>query len=104
MERITLKDLDHVVDAINVAEKTPPKPFSARDANGKITANVGNYHISSAYGGWCLEQMMNERGGVRDVFQVGHVPKRELYGLLRAYFSGLRQAMVWLSRSWNARS
>ena len=89
MERITRKHLDYVVDAINMRAGTPPRPWSDRDANGKITANVGNYHIGSAYGGWRLEQMMNEGGGIRNVFGIGYVPKRELYGLLQAYHGGL---------------
>ena len=88
MNRITLEDLDRTVDSINKAQDTPCEPWSCRDIDGKYIGNIGNYHLGSAYGGWSLQQMMNEQGGVRDVFQVGHVPKRRLYDLLRAYRAG----------------
>ena len=94
MRRITLKDLDRAVDAINTHQGTPLETWTKVDGtmtyDGKYISNIGNYHLGSAYGGWSLLQMMNEQGGVRDVFQVGHVPKRELYNLLRAYSDGLR--------------
>jgi len=91
MRRITLKDLDHVVDAINTAQDIPLKPWTRVD--GKLVPTAWNYHIGGAYGGWRLEQHGSSGSGIRDVFQVGYVPKRELYGLLQAYRDGLRAAL-----------
>jgi hypothetical protein len=52
-----------------------------------MTANVGNYHLSHAYGGVSLHQMSNLGGGVRDVFSCGHVPKRNLCDRMFAFLA-----------------
>jgi hypothetical protein len=88
--RITIKHLDAKADTINRMTNSPVE--SSRTVDGKWTANVGNYHISRAYGGYCLHRMCNESGGARDVFSCGHVPARELAGLMSAYTTGLYDA------------
>jgi hypothetical protein len=70
--------------------KSPAEPY--RTVDGKAVANKGNYHISGAYGGYCLHRMVNESGGVSDVFSCGHVPARELAALMSAYTAGLYDA------------
>lgn len=57
--------------------------FGAHPGDG--SACVGNYHLSYAYGGGALHQMTSTGGAVRDVFNRGHMPKRELYNLLAYY-------------------
>lgn len=88
--RITRAHLEAKADTINSMTKSPSEPY--RTVDGKLTANVGNYHISRAYGGYCLHRMCNESGGVSDVFSCGHIPARELAGLMSAYMSGLYDA------------
>lgn len=88
--RITIKHLEAKAATINSMTKSPSEPY--RTVDGKLTANVGNYHISRAYGGYCLHRMCNESGGVSDVFSCGHVSARELAGLMSAYMSGLYDA------------
>jgi len=92
MRRITLKDLGHAVDAINTLQDIPLEPWTRVD--DKLVPTAWNYHIGGAYGGWRLEQHGASGSGIRDVFQVGYVPKRELYGLLQAYRDGLRAALA----------
>lgn len=87
MRRITVADLDKAVDAVNLAAGTPLEAWS--EVDGKLTPNAFNYHLSGAYGGYSLHQHGASGSGSRDVFQVGHVPKRELSGMLRAYRAGL---------------
>jgi hypothetical protein len=70
--------------------KSPAEPY--RTVDGKAVANVGNYHISGAYGGYCLHRMVNEGGGARDVFNIGHIPARQLAALMSAYTTGLYDA------------
>lgn len=84
--RITRAHLDAKAQTINSMTKSPSECYT----NGK--ANKGNYHISGAYGGYCLHRMCNESGGVSDVFSCGHVPARELAGLMSAYAAGLYDA------------
>ena len=88
MRRITIEDLDHVVDAINTLQDLPLKPWTRVD--GKLVPNAWNYHLSGAYGGYALHRHGSSGTGIRDIFQVGHVSKRELHGLLQAYLAGLR--------------
>lgn len=85
--RITEKNLQAVVDRINRTMATPMDSYKVVD--GKHVAQVGNYHLSFAYGGVNLCQMVNEGGGCRNVFSCGHVTKRDLYDRMQAYLSGI---------------
>jgi hypothetical protein len=88
--RITRAFLDAKTTTLNSMTKSPSEPY--RTVDGKAVPNVGNYHISGAYGGYCLHRMCNEGGGVSDVFSIGHVSARELAGLMSAYMAGLYDA------------
>ena len=85
--RITEKDLKNTIDRINKVTGKPMEPYS-KDKDGKITGNIGNYHLDCAYGGYALHQMINEHGGIRQLFP-GHGTKRELYNQMHAYLGGL---------------
>ena len=89
MEQITRKDLDHLVNMINRATKSPMEPYT-KGENGKFTSNIGNYHLSWAYGGVCLERMENESGGISSVINSGFTTKRDLYNRMRAFLDGLQ--------------
>ena len=88
--RITRAHLDAKAQTINSMRGAPSEP--SRMVDGKYRANVGNYHISNSYGGYCLHRMSNESGGVSDVFSCGHVPARELAARMSAYTAGLYDA------------
>lgn len=88
--RITERDLESVVARINKMTGSPATPYT-RDENGKFTANVGNFHLDAAYGGWALHRMETTGGGV-EVILSGYVPKRELYEKMQAFLSGLYMA------------
>lgn len=90
-QRITRKDLEGAVNLLNRITNNEVEPY--RKEGDKWVANVGNFHISGAYGGFALHQMGNEGGGVRDVFSTGHVTMRELYALIHAYRRGIEFAM-----------
>lgn len=83
MNRVTEKQLQAIVDRLNRITGSPMEPY----INGK--AQIGNYHLSHAYGGVCLHRMFNEGGGVSSPLSIGHVPKRELAALMYAYISGI---------------
>lgn len=86
MNRITDKHLQAKIDRLNKVTNSPASPY----ADGK--AQVGNFHLSHAYGGVCLHRMFNEGGGVTSPLSTGHIPKRELAGLLDAYLAGFELA------------
>jgi len=87
MNRVTDKQLQAVVDRLNRLTGSPLEPYAKE--GDKYAAQVGNYHLSHAYGGVCLHRMHNESGGVSSPLSTGHVSKRELLGLLHAYISGI---------------
>jgi hypothetical protein len=90
MQRITRKDLDGAINRLNRITGNEPEPH--RKEGDKWVTNLGNFHISCAYGGVALHQMMNEAGGVKDIFGQGHMPMRELYNLIHAYLKGIEFA------------
>jgi len=89
--RITKKQLETSADYLNRITGNPETAYT-RDDSGKFTANIGNYHISYAYGGACLHQMMNEGGGVTCPIEHCHVPKRELWDKMQAFIAGIELA------------
>ena len=89
-DRIREADLNALVARINKAMGAPAGAYT-RGEDGKCVANIGNYHLSHAYGGVCLHKMSNEHGSVSSVFECGHVPKRDLYERMRAFLCGLSE-------------
>jgi len=81
--RITQSDLESLVDRINKATDSPTEPYTDRKAN------LGNYHLSYAYGGVKLHRMHNEHGGVETVSTGGYGTKRELYNWMSAFLDGI---------------
>lgn len=91
MGRITEKMLKARVEWLNEMTNNPTESY-VRNGEGRLKAQIGNYHISGAYGGVCLHQMVTDGGGVRDVFSCGHIPKRELFDRICAFMDGIRTA------------
>ena len=87
MNRLTKGMLERKADYLNKILKTPAEAY--RKEGDRYRANIGNHHISYAYGGACLHRMSNESGGVSSPVVEGHVPKRELINLMEAYIRGL---------------
>ena len=90
MQRVTLKDLGHLVTILNRLTNSPDKPGAMID--GKYITYAGHYQLGGAYGGWKLERMM-DAGGVESITG-GYVPKRELYDRISAYIDGVRAGMT----------
>ena len=86
MERTTVAQLQHAVDNLNRLTKSPLTSWTRVD--GHSVANVGNYHLDGAYGGYALARMMNEHGGITSIIN-GYRPKRELMDLIRTYSAGV---------------
>ena len=86
MNRITEKHLQVKVDYLNKITGSPMQPY----IDGK--AQIGNYHLSHAYGGVCLHRIFNDGGGCTSPIIGGHVSKRELADLLSAFINGIETA------------
>jgi len=96
MERITRRHLDGLCEVLNKITGSPTEAYK-RDESGKLVGQIGNYHISGAYGGWNVHRMDNKGGGVSTPFSCGYIPARELYNRMRAYIDGIEEGKT-LSR------
>ena len=85
-DRITRRQLDYMVERINTLTGSPLKPY----IDGK--AQIGNYHLSGAYGGVCLHRMHNDSGGATTPIISYHTTKRHMYELMKAYADGFAEA------------
>jgi hypothetical protein len=88
MSRITIKDLRAVCANLNRITGSPMEYHSNKPGE-PFCSNIGNYHISQAYGGYCLHRVSNTGGGVSSPLSTGHIPARELINLMYAYIQGL---------------
>lgn len=90
--RYTQRDLDGAVRGLNLmagfTAEEADAPLYTMDERLNSTAMVGRYTLAGAYGGWQLQQIINEGGGVRAITQ-GYGTKREVYHLIHAYREGM---------------
>lgn len=90
----TLRILNLLIDDINAITGSPKTPWKKRaelKEGERVTANIGNYHLSQCYGGVNLHRMVNDGGGVTTPIGSGHDTKRKLEAQLRAYINGLTE-------------
>ena len=88
MTRITIKFLNAQCARLNRLTDSPMESYT-NGLDGTFKANVGCFHISQAYGGYCLHRMHNECGGASSPLNTGHIPARELSNLISAYIAGI---------------
>ena len=89
--RITEKMIQTRVDYLNKITGSPMQPY-AKNENGEMKAQIGNFHMSHAYGGVCIHRMMNDGGGVDTPIISYHAPKRECFEALCNFISGIEFA------------
>lgn len=89
MNRITKKQLQSRIETINSILNRPVTPYT-KQADGKLIANIGNFSLSQAYGGYGVHLMVNDGGGVSTPIWYGHIPARDAYERLSAFISGLQ--------------
>lgn len=90
MERITEKNLNGLMERINTAAGTPLAPWQ-RNAEGKLKAAIGNYHLEFAYGGCKIVQTVSEGGGITSITH-GYQTKRQVWDMGQAFLRGLESA------------
>jgi hypothetical protein len=82
---VKLMELKAVCDRINEIRGYDPH---------RIGVGLGHYYLQGAYGGYQLQRVVNESGGV-EAITPGFLPKRELLALMHAYLRGMTD------RNWN---
>lgn len=94
--RYTRADLDGAVRGLNLmagfTAEEADAPLYTREGGG-YRAMVGRYTLQGAYGGWQVQQIINEGGGVRAITS-GYLSKREVYNLIHAYREGMAAGRV----------
>lgn len=78
---ITMKNLEAIVTDLNIATNNPTEQYTS----GK--ANIGNFHISQAYGAYALHQITNTSGGIRS--HINYTTRRELYNGIANMMKGI---------------
>ena len=89
--RTTLARLEILVESLNRITKSPTETYQTGTV--PMMANLGNYHLDGAYGGWQLGRIVNEGGGAVNVLGCGYVPKSELDRLICAYRDGIEDTL-----------
>lgn len=84
MNRITEKQLEAVVNRINMITKSPLTSYT-KTREG-IVPNAGNFHLDFTYGKVGLVRML-ESGGVTSILPLS--TKRELYDKMQSFICGL---------------
>ena len=88
MNRISHDNLQRCCDALNRHFGYDLEPHGSDD-QGHYKPNANVYHISSAYGGVALDQMMPEGSGTRRISCDGFGTKRQLYTFLRGMLAAI---------------
>lgn len=88
MNRITKKQLEARIETINSILGVPSTPYTMQE-DGTRSANIGNFHLSQAYGGYCAAVLVNDEGGCSSPVWHGHISAREAYERLSAFIAGL---------------
>lgn len=86
--KITDAHLNSLCDTLNILTDSPSTPYKP-NKEGKLIACPGNFHISHAYGGVCLQRIHNEGGAVSNPLSSGHITKRALYNEMQAMIRGI---------------
>jgi len=87
--RTSIKTLEAICGWINEESGSPMTPYT-KGKDGKIRANIGNFHLSRAYGGITMHRITDESCGIScpSGFD-GHTTKKELELKMRAFYAGL---------------
>lgn len=80
-QQITNGMLDRKVDILN---EVAGMPIQSRMSDG--TSNVGNFHVTSSYGGFSLNRMANKAGASTTIIET--TTKRDLFNLVNAMIDG----------------
>lgn len=83
--------LENKANFLNRIMHRPEAAYTETIEDGKkrYKANIGNYHISYAYGGACLHETATEGGGVHCPVGNYHRPKRELLEAMDNFMEGI---------------
>lgn len=86
-QRITQKQMQALLDRLNTIAGTPLTTFDPDRTEARW--NVGNFHLDSAYNGFCLMQVVSPRGAVENVLGTAYAPLSQTYRDTQIFIRGL---------------
>ena len=89
MTRTSKAQLQGLIDRLNLITNSPSEPYTKTDKG--YQANIGNYHLDGAYGGWKLVRMVSPEGGIQCPISMGYESKRDCYRMIAAFIAGISQ-------------
>ena len=84
----SLKGIRENIAYLNKITGSPAQPW-VRSESGRNVAQIGCYHLSEAYGGVCLHQIVNTGGAVTTPLYSAHEPRKMMAARLRAFIDGI---------------
>ena len=91
--RIYRSNLDKAMDTINTLLKTPLTAYNKPTVGERYVANIGNWHLDAANGGYTASVMNNESGGTTNPLSCGYLPAKELFAMLCGVVVGIEAAI-----------
>tara|TARA_R100001377_G_scaffold73625_1_gene49685 strand:+ start:350 stop:643 length:294 start_codon:yes stop_codon:yes gene_type:complete len=89
MKRITAKVLEAQIKALNKLTGNPVTPYLKNEDTGQFEPQAHAFMLGQAYGGYELQQMCATGTGCSAPLNTGHIPARELSGLIQAMLTTL---------------
>ena len=87
--RVSKKMLNARIEILN---KTTGSPVNYRQNKEDNKTSIGHFCLDQAYGGYSLNRVCNEMGGVTDRFCYGRHTARELFDRVTAMIEGYQLA------------
>ena len=103
-QRITVKQLESKVKLLNKLTGNFDTPYIKSEGTGKFVPQAHVFVLGRAYGGFSLEQMAAKGSGCSEPLNTGHIPARELHGMLASMIAGIEmmQTRHHSVRNWRA--
>lgn len=86
MQRVTNELIDGMLERLNRALDRPIVPYH-KGTDGVYRAQSGNFHIGKAYGGFQLQEMVSDSGGIRTYG--GYGTRREIVDRINGMLDGI---------------
>ena len=100
--RITVDQLRAQIRYLNELTGNPVAPYLKNEATGKWEPQAYAFMLGRAYGGFELEQMCGTGTGCSTPLNTGHIPARELHGLLAAMITTIRMMQNSAPDNWRS--
>lgn len=91
-ERTTRCQLEHQVASLNRLLGRPEAPWTQREDGKGCRANVGNLHLDHCLGGWQVQEMVSDGGGVTCPLGDARHTAGEMWHVLRAAVGAVQMA------------